>query len=156
MERASVIIKKVVQHLSSLEGIAALVLAGSQVKTSRFPADAFSDIELYVVAYDQEYENLEKEIQSIQKIFDPSEVVLSYKNQWAGWSILFMDLLRLELPLVKASEDNVFTKSRSEPIEILYAKHGFTLKMGPVKKQKDKKTLEDSIKDFWYMAVYAA
>lgn len=159
-DRASLIIKRVVENLSQFDGVAALVLTGSRVKGNNFPPDQFSDIELYVVAFDEDFEKAEGEIQSIQKIFGKDSVVLAYKNQWAGWSILFTDLLRLELPLVKASDETVFARSEEQKIEILHSKPGFILKKGLSEKTKEKefpeKMIEQAVKDFWYMAVYAA
>lgn len=159
-DRASLIIRKVVDKLSQFDGVAALVLTGSQVKGNKFPPDQFSDIELYVVAFDKNFEQVENEVQGIQKIFEGDEVILAYKNQWAGWSVLFSDLLRLELPLVKASDETVFARSEEQKIEILHLKPDFILKKGSKEKIKNsdspEKMLEQAIKDFWYMAAYAA
>lgn len=158
-KKASLVIKRVVENLSRIDGVAALVLVGSRVKGNSFPADQFSDIELYVVAFDEDFEKVEGKVQSVQKIFGNS-VVVAYKNQWAGWSILFTDLLRLELPLVKASDETVFARPEEQRIEILYSKPGFILKRGLGEKTKEKglseETIIEAVKDFWYMAVYAA
>lgn len=153
------VIKSVVSELAKSEAVAAVVLAGSRVKGNKFPPDKFSDIELYVVAFDESYETAEKVVQSIQNIFG-DQVAFAYKNQWAGWSVLFKDMLRLELPLVKASDESVFSRSEEQRIEILYTKENFVL----TKKQLNEETQEvdtdriysELIKDFWYMAVYAA
>jgi len=159
-KRVELVIKKVVDELSSKKGVAALVLVGSQVEGNKFPPDEFSDIEVYVVAFDEAIRGIEKRLHKIQEIFRKDDVVLAYQNQWAGWSILFTDLLRLELPLVKASDDTVFSRPSEQKIEVLYSKPGFSLKRGLENKvdkddfEKDK--LEIAIKDFWYMAVYAA
>ncbi len=151
-------IEKVVSELSEHKGIAALVLVGSQVEGNEFPADEFSDIELYVVAYDKNYREVKEKVQNIQSIFDDRKVVLAYKNQWAGWSILFTDLLRLELPLIKTSDDEAFSRSKEQKIQILYQKTGFKLKRRKegTEKADDQKEIEQAVKDFWYMAVYAA
>lgn len=157
--KSKLVVKKVVEKLSPHSGVSALVLVGSRVEGSKFPPDEFSDIELYVVAYDEQLDEVQKEVESIQHIFDTDEVVLAYKNQWAGWSVLFSDLLRLELPLVKSSDAEVFSRPEEQKIEMVYAKPKFELNRR--KKTKDsqafsKKDLEEAIKDFWYMAVYTA
>ncbi len=156
-KKAVVIIDKVVRHLSTNSGVAAIVLAGSQVEGNKFAPDEFSDIELYVVAFDEQVETVEAEVQKIQNIFTDEEIVLSYKNQWAGWSILYNNLLRLELPLVKASNEEAFSRSDEQKIDILYSKKGFQLKKKVAKTKNDvHENNEEIIKDFWYMTVYAA
>lgn len=158
-DKISKIIQQVVEELSNNDSIAALVLAGSRVNGNKFPPDKFSDIELYVVAFDEKYEEAEKTVQLIQTIFG-DQTVLAYKNQWAGWSVLFNDLLRLELPLVKASDETVFSRSEEQKIKILYSKPDFKLKKSQEvdggKEDVNKRVPDDVIKDFWYMAVYAA
>lgn len=158
-DRISKIIQRVVDELSQSSSIAALVLVGSQVKGNKFPPDKFSDIEFYVVALDENYEEAEKLVQSIQTIFK-DDVILAYKNQWSGWSVLFKNLLRLELPLVKASDKTVFSRSEEQKIEVLYSKPNFKLKKGEAENKTEsvspEKEFELPIKDFWYMTVYAA
>lgn len=153
------VIKQVVKELSKSEAVAALVLTGSQVKGAKFEADQYSDIELYVVAYDESFKQAKQQVRTIQNIFK-SDVVLAYENQWAGWSILFKNLLRLEIPLVRASNKNVFSRPKEQKIKILYQKPGFKLKSietEPEKCREQYKALsKEEIKDFWYMTVYAA
>lgn len=151
MTSADQIIQKVIDLLSRRSGVAALVLAGSRVPGNAFPADEFSDIELYVVAQDSQFEEVTRDVQSIQDQMDG--VVLAYRNQWSGWSVLFKSLLRLELPVVKASDESVFSRSESQKIKILYQQAGFSLLQVPVPQPP---LPPASIEDFWYMAVYTA
>lgn len=154
--RAQQVINKVIDDLSTHNSIAALVLAGSQVEGNAFPPDQFSDIELYVVAFDDKHSEAERLIETIQDRLNETHV-LAYKNQWAGWSILFEDLLRLELPLVKASDDQVFSRSEKQKIKVLYQKDNFKIKQSGVKKEdRSEIDFEWLVKDFWYMAVYVA
>lgn len=155
-KKASAVVDKTVSYLSKCPGVAALVLAGSQVEGVRFVADQYSDIELYVVALDEKYSEVEKAVQKTQDLFAKEAVVLAYKNQWAGWSVLFADLLRLELPVVKASEKQVFSRPKQPKIKVLYSRPGFHLQTKSVGDAGDKKPIDNAIKDFWYMAVYAA
>lgn len=154
--RAQQIIDKVVADLSSFNPVAALILVGSQVEGNVFPPDQFSDIELYVVAFDDKHKEAQDLVQSIQdRLNEP--YTFAYKNQWAGWSILFEDLLRLELPLVKASDDQVFARSEKQKIKVLYQKDNFKIKRSGAKKEnKPEIDYEWLVKDFWYMAVYVA
>jgi len=154
--RAQDIINKVIDDLSSYDSVAALVLAGSQVEGNAFPADEYSDIEFYVVTFDDKFEETEDLVQNIQERLGEA-YIFAYKNQWAGWSILLDDLLRLELPLVKASDDQVFSRSEKQKIKILYQKDDFNLKQSKDKKQdKAEPDYQWIIKDFWYMTVYTA
>ena len=155
--KRQVVIDKVVSHLSPNEGVAALVLVGSNVEGSAFSPDQFSDIEMYVVADDEYFQQVEEAVKNLHQIFD--NVVLEYKNQWAGWSILFNDLLRLEIPTVKASDESVFSRSDKQKTKVLYSKPGFELQRSEIKEDEPlsiEEQVTQAIKDFWYMAVYAA
>lgn len=151
MNSADQIIQKVVDLLSQHSRVAALVLAGSRVPGNAFPADEFSDIELYVVAQDSQFEEVTRVVQRVQDQLD--DVVLAYRNQWSGWSILFNSLMRLELPVVKASDEGVFSRSETQKIKILYQQAGFSLLQIPAPQPPLPPV---SMEDFWYMAVYAA
>lgn len=153
-ERVKEVIDKTVNYLSQDEGVGALVLVGSQVEGGPFPADEYSDIELYSFAIDEKYEEVKRKIEEIEKIFP--DVVFSYENRWAGWSVLFSDFLRLELPIKRSTEE--FTHSDDQKENILYQKPGFSINRGNERKEiPDARIgIEKAIQDFWYMAVWAA
>lgn len=154
-QTAQPIINQIVDHLSLHPGVTALILVGSQVEGNAFPPDQYSDIELYVIAKDEEKENVEKAVQNIQSIFS-KDVVLAYQNQWAGWSILLSNLLRVELPITLVSNLQSFVRSDQQKYQILYAQPDFQLPARQTNDQKDQRDISKAVKDFWYMAVYTA
>lgn len=153
--QASDIIKKLTNELSDNPSIKALLLVGSQARNTIYRASQHSDIEAYIVVEDCDVEDIEKELfHTVKRI---GRVIFSYKNQWAGFSTVFEDLSRLELPIAKLSQlEFVFSRPKAQEIEVLLDKTDGIL-MTILDKRTDSIDLEKifqyQVTDFWYMAI---
>lgn len=145
------------EKLESNPSVIGLVLAGSYARDSIYKADKYSDMEVYIIVEDDKQESFEKQLPSIVNKLDTP--VFSYKNRWAGFSTVYEDLFRLELPLVKKSEiSSVFSRPKAQPVKVLIDKTD-----GELQKVLDKrpgeidleKVFTETAVDFWYMTVLA-
>jgi hypothetical protein len=153
--QASDIIKKLTNELSDNPSIKALLLVGSQARNTIYRASQHSDIEAYIVVEDCDVEDIEKELfHTVKRI---GRVIFSYKNRWAGFSTVFEDLSRLELPIAKLSQlEFIFSRPKAQEIEVLLDKTDGILKT-ILDKRTDSIDLEKifqyQVTDFWYMAI---
>ena len=138
--------------------VLALVLVGSQARNSAYPASKFSDMEVYIVVLDKSVLKVEEQLTEI--VSDLGVVLFSYKNQWAGFSTVFDDLFRLELPIAKLSGlDSVFSRPIAQTVKVLIDKTNGKLESALANRPKSLdfgKIFQDKIVDFWYMLIIAA
>lgn len=134
-----------------------LVLVGSQVRETVYTANQYSDIEVYIIVKDNDFGIVEKQLSGI--VNKLGSVIFSYKNRWTGFSTVFENLLRLELPLVKKSElSSVFSRPKTQVVKVLIDKTDGELQSILDKRPKKidfEKLFSDTIIDFWYMAIVA-
>lgn len=151
------IISALTEKLKNNPYMLGLLLVGSHARKTIYKNTPYSDIEVYVIVKDEDAKKFESELPKIVKPL--GKVIFSYKNQWAGFSTVFENLLRLELPVVKISEiPSVFSRPTAQDVEILIDKTN-----GIIKKTLDNrpKTIDfekvfiNTTNDFWYMAVVA-
>jgi len=134
-----------------------LVLAGSYARDSIYKADKYSDTEVYIIVEDDKLESFEKQLPSL--VNKLGTVIFSYKNRWAGFSTVYEDLFRLELPLVKKSEiSSVFSRPKAQTVKVLIDKTDGELQKVLDKRPKKidlEKLFSETIEDFWYMTIVA-
>src|SRR3989344_6431117 len=151
----SKIVDTLTNKLSNDPLIKGFVLVGSQARKTVYKASKYSDMEAYIIINDEDVEKIEKQLPSLVKSL--GKVIFSYKNQWSGFSTVFDDLFRLELPVVKLSEINsVFSRPRSQIVEVLIDRTNGKLQSAldkrPQKIDKEK-LFQEKVVDFWYMLI---
>ena len=155
MPDATNVISRLKANLEINPSVTAFVLVGSQAREDIYIANQYSDLEAYIVVKDNEAENLEKHLPEIVSNLD--QIIFSYKNRWAGFSVVFEDLFRLELPLVKQSELYfVFSRPKAQTIKVIFDKTGGELEKvlnSRPEKIDFKKIFQDIVEDFWYMTI---
>jgi len=158
MDKFEKIITSLKNELENNDKVLGLVLVGSTVRKNIYKATVHSDIEAYIVAKDQTTEEFEQELPKIVRSL--GKVLFSYKNQWAGFSVVYEDLLRLELPIVEISNlKSVFDRPKAQPITILIDKTDG--KLPQILDERPTNTdieiiFEQTVKNFWYMAIVGA
>jgi len=157
MSNPQQIIIKLTEILQENSNVAGLVLVGSYARENGYQATEYSDLELYIIVRNEKAEDFEKELLEI--VNKLGQVVFSYKNRWAGFSTVFDDLFRLELPLAKLRElDSVFSRPISQTVKVLIDKTNGELKKALDKRPKTidfQKSFEYQVLDAWYMLVAA-
>lgn len=79
--------------------------------------------------------------------------------QWAGFSAVFENLQRLELPLIKISEaKNILSRPIQQEVKVLFDRGGA---IGKILNTRPKSInyvsfFKNQYEDFWYMAIYTA
>lgn len=150
-------IASLVDSLQKNPYVLGLVLVGSQARTSIYVANKYSDMEAYIIVKDKNVEIFEKQLPGI--VSKLGKVIFSYKNRWAGFSTVFDDLFRLELPIAKQSElSSVFSRPKPQTVKVLIDKTNGSLEQALKKRPQDidfQKTFQEVVLDFWYMAVVA-
>jgi predicted nucleotidyltransferase len=156
-QKASEIINKIKKILEKDNRVVALVLVGSQARKTGYKASSFSDIEMYIFVKDKTFGGFKKDLESL-----PSKVgnaIFTYNNQWAGFSGVFENLQRLELPLIKISEaKNILSRPIQQEVKVLFDK-GESIEK--ILKTRPKSIdcasfFKNQYEDFWYMAIYTA
>lgn len=137
--------------------VVALVSVGSHAREDIYIASKFSDMEAYIVVRDNQTDELEKQLPEIVKKIGP--IIFYYKNQVAGFSTVFEDLFRLELPVVKESDlASVFSRPKAQPVKVLIDKTNGKLEEA-LKNRPESLDFEtlfiNRTTDFWYMATLA-
>lgn len=134
-----------------------LILVGSQARTNIYAANKHSDMEAYIIVKDENIEIFESQLPDIVNRL--GKAIFSYKNRWAGFSTVFDDLFRLELPIAKQSElFSVFSRPKSQTVRVLIDKTNGRLEQVLKKRPRSvdsQKTFQEIILDFWYMSVVA-
>ncbi|MDO8570632.1 MAG: aminoglycoside 6-adenylyltransferase [Candidatus Daviesbacteria bacterium] len=157
MKNPQEIISTLKTELEKNSKIMGLVLAGSYARETIYKADPYSDMEAYIIVEDDQEEELQKELPEIVK--NLGTVVFSYQNLWAGFSTVFDDLFRLELPVIKRSDiSSAFSRPKAQEVKIIFDKTA-----GELQKVLDQrpetldfeKIFQDQITHFWYMAILA-
>ena len=116
--------------------VVGFVLAGSYVRKDVYKATEYSDMEAYIIVDDKDVTRIEKDLTAIVK--KSGKVIFHYKNRWSGFSVVFENLFRLELPVVKRSDiKSVFSRPTAQPVEILIDKTNGALKTALDKRPKD-------------------
>lgn len=151
------IISKLKEEISKKPSVIGLVLVGSYARGKIYSANEYSDMEVYVIVVDSNVSKVEKDLVEIAKKL--GEIIFHYKNRWSGLSVVFDNLFRLELPVVKQSDiKSVFSRPTAQPVKVLIDKTN-----GELKKALDSRLREIDVEilfqetflDFWYMAVLA-
>lgn len=137
--------------------VVALVLAGSYARETVYKADPYSDMEMYVVVEDDQKEDLESKLPEI--VNNLGKIIFSYQNLWAGFSTVFENLFRLELPVVKRSDIlSAFSRPKAQEVKIIFDKSDGELEKVLEKRPESldfEKVFQEQITHFWYMAILA-
>ena len=148
------------QQLNNEPLVMGFVLVGSVAREQNdiYSSDKFSDTEAYIIVKDEDVEKIERELVSIIKKL--GKVIFSYKNRWSGFSTVFDDLFRLELPVVRLSEiPAVFSRPKAQPVKVLIDKTEGKLNEA-LEETPDTIDFADifqkEVDDFWYMSVVAS
>ncbi|OGD94593.1 hypothetical protein A2697_04975 [Candidatus Curtissbacteria bacterium RIFCSPHIGHO2_01_FULL_41_44] len=151
------IISKLEAEISKKPSVIGLVLVGSYAREKIYSANEYSDMEVYVIVLDGNVSKVEKDLIEIAKQL--GEIIFHYKNRWAGFSVVFDNLFRLELPVIKQSDiKSVFLRPIAQPVKILIDKTNGELKKALDTRQKEidiESLFQETFFDFWYMAVLA-
>lgn len=143
------------QKFSQNPLILGFVLVGSQARETGYTATEYSDLEAYIVVNDEHVLHVEKELPEVVRSL--GAVLFSYKNRWAGFSTVFTDLFRLELPIAKMSElESVFSRPKAQTVKTLLDKTDGKLATVLAKRPETinfEKLFEDTTADFWYMLI---
>lgn len=145
------------EKLESNSSVIGFVLAGSYARDFIYRADKYSDMEVYIIVEDDRLVSFERQLPSL--VNKLGSVVFSYKNRWAGFSTVYDNLFRLELPLVKRSEiSSVFSRPKAQPVKVLIDKTQGELKSALDKRPEKidfEKVFSETVEDFWYMTIVA-
>lgn len=145
------------EKLESNPSVVGLVLAGSYARNTIYNADEYSDMEVYIIVEDDKLEGFEKQLPALVDKLGP--VVFSYKNRWAGFSTVYDNLFRLELPVAKRSEiSSVFSRPKAQPVKVLIDKTRGELKSALDKRPEKidfEKVFAETVENFWYMTIVA-
>lgn len=151
----SKIIHTLTNKLSNNPLIRGFVLVGSQARQIVYKASKHSDMEAYIIVNDEDVEKIEKLLPILVKSL--GNVIFSYKNQWSGFSTVFEDLFRLELPVIKISEINiVFSRPSTQEVRVIIDKTGGKLQAALDKRPLNldlEKLFQEKVIDFWYMLI---
>ena len=152
------IINKLKTELLEKPYIIGLVLVGSYAREKVYTADEYSDLEAYIIVEDRDVSRIEKELIEVADGLD--DVIFHYKNRWTGFSVVFDNLFRLELPIVARSDiKTVFSRPTAQPVQILIDKTNGVLEGVLDSRPKDinyEMLFQDVVLDFWYMAIVSA
>jgi len=135
--------------------VAGLVLVGSWARKDVYTANRYSDMEMYILVKDGKVQAFEKQLPGI--VNNLGKIIFSYKNRIAGFSAVFEDFFRLELPVVKESDiSSVFSRPTAQTVKILIDKTNGALK--EVLKNRSQtmnyeKFFQEKVIDFWYMVI---
>lgn len=147
------IISSLTAVLNKDSRVVGLVLVGSQSRKKIYIATLYSDMEAYIVVRHHKIADFKKELPKI--VSRLGDVVFSYDNRWAGFSTIFNNLFRLELPLIKISDlSPLYSRPKSQPVKILIDKTGGMLKEVTKRQPKSidyQKEFQETFSDFWYM-----
>jgi len=110
------IIAKLETEIAKKPYIIGFVLVGSYARKEVYGATEFSDLEAYVITEESDTSKVEKGL--VEIVGKLGKVIFHYKNRWSGFSVVFENLFRLELPVVNGSDiKNVFSdKKRCIPL----------------------------------------
>ncbi len=157
MIQPSKLISKLTKELEDNPLVVGFVLVGSQAREDAYLASKYSDLEAYIIVSDGSIKKVESQLAGI--VNKLGKVIFSYKNRWAGFSTVFEDLFRLELPIVDESNiANVFSRPKAQTVEVLIDKTN-----GKLQKALDNRPetldfqsiFQFQVTDFWYMAIVA-
>lgn len=153
--KATDIIQKLTSELENTPQVKSFVVVGSQVRNRIYVASEYSDIEAYIIVDDNDVVQIQTQLPDIVNRL--GKVLFSYHNQWAGFSTVFDDLTRLELPLAKLSQlESVFSRPKAQEVRVIFDRTDGILQSA-LEKRTDKIDFEmffqDLVKDFWYMAI---
>jgi predicted nucleotidyltransferase len=134
-----------------------LVLVGSFARKDIYRATPYSDMEIYIIVKNGDVKKIEKQLPSLVKSL--GKVIFSYPNQWAGFSTVFEDLFRLELPITRLSElGSVFSRPTAQTVKVLIDKTEGKLEKALANRPKSidyQELFQKKVTDFWYMAIIA-
>ncbi len=151
------IIKQLVRQLNQNPLVSGFVLVGSQAREETYVADQYSDLEAYIIVKDENVEDFQKQLPDL--VSKSGQVIFSYKNRWAGFSTVFEDLFRLELPIAKQSElILIFSRPKAQIVKILIDKTNGQLKKTLNDRPQTidyQQLFQDQVEDFWYMVIVA-
>lgn len=155
MSNPKLIISRLKEILETNKSVLGLVLVGSQTENKVYLPTAHSDIEAYIIVEDSDVGRVEKELPLI--VNKLGVVVFFYKNRWAGFSTLFENLIRLELPVVKVSDlPTSFSRPTAQTVKVLIDKTQGKLENVLARRPREldyEKLFQENYLDFWYMTV---
>lgn len=150
----SKIISTLKENLENNTDVVTCVLVGSYAREATYSALKYSDMEIYIVAKDDKIEVVENYLPTLARKI--GEYVFFYKNPVVGFCVVYEDLFRLELPLIKESDiAAVFSRPVAQTVKIIFDETAGELEksLEARPKTKDFKTFfEQKIPDFWYMS----
>lgn len=150
-------INKVKELFLNDKRVTASILVGSYARKTIYKATIYSDIEIYVFVRDKVFDEFKKDLKKLPPKI--GKVIFYYSNQWAGFSMVFKNLQRLELPLVKLSEAKIIlSRPVQQEIKVLFDKSktlNKIIKNRPISINY-KVFFKSQYQDFWYMATYTA
>lgn len=152
------IIEKLKEQLLKNPLVLGFVLVGSYARKKIYSATEYSDAEGYIVVVGKDVAVIENQLpQLVQPL---GKVLFSYKNQWAGFSTVFENLFRLELPIAKITElESVFSRPTAQEVKVLIDKTDGLLKRALDKRPEKidfEKLFQSKAIDFWYMLIVGA
>lgn len=151
------LINKIKELLLNDKRVIALILVGSYARKTIYKATIYSDIEMYIVIPDNFFDEFKKDLETLPSKI--GNVIFYYNNRWAGFSMVFENLQRLELPLVKKSEANIiFSRPIHQEVKVLFDKSKTLekiLKNRPTSINY-KSFFKNQYQDFLYMTIYTA
>ena len=157
MVKVNKIISSLKEELDNNPLVLGLVLVGSQARKTIYTASPYSDMEIFIIVKDKDVEKIEEQFYDLVKKID--KTIFSYKNQWAGFSAVFDNLFRLELPIAKLSELNsVFSRPTAQVVKVLFDKTNGKLEETLANRPHSidfQQLYKDKVLDFWYMAIIA-
>lgn len=151
-------IKALEKEFANNKKIKGLVLVGSSTGKLTYQASPHSDIEIYVIVNDEDAELVKKDLPHL--VSGLGKVTFSYQNRWAGFSAVFDDLLRLELPIAKISElKSIFSRPKAQSVQVLLDKTNGKLENTLNERPEEinyEAEFKERVLDFWYMATVGA
>jgi predicted nucleotidyltransferase len=146
-------LKKELQNNTS---VAAILLVGSYSRETIYKADKHSDMEVYLVVKDEKVNEVKDNLPDLVKSFGK---VLFYFNHAIGFVVIYENLFRLELPIVKESDlKSVFSRPKQQTVKVLLDKTAGRLEKILQKREETmdyEKYFKDKVDNFWYNQIIA-
>lgn len=154
MSEVILIIEQLKKELEKEAYVKAFALVGSQARETVYKANKYSDLEVYVVVEDDHLKEIEKKLPNITN--NLGDVLFSFNHQ-IGFVVVYNDLFRVEISLVKLSEiSSIFNRPKAQVVKVLFDRTD-----GELEKVLDKrpdeldyaKSFKDLMTNFWYWQI---
>jgi hypothetical protein len=155
------LVSKILENLSALPYVNAVVLIGSFAEPNKARFDEYSDIEILTFVTPGTSALADQDIQNINFWLN-GEVVFIYYKDIAGWIGVTKDGIRFEVKFTQPEDKNYFLTKLKGPApgahQVLFKKPGFNIPLAPQPRYKilSKDELLYQIKDFLYMILHAS